>query len=209
MLELKNIFFGYEPKHELFHDLSLTLQPGTFNAITGPSGSGKSTLFKLITGRVVPQSGSISGVEKNIQQIYQDYRLLPFLSVQDNLLLTAELLHHNSVQADKQSVQSLLTKVGIEQSLWQQQASLCSGGEQQRIAIARALLAKPQILLADEPTGALDTVNTIAIAALFHQLVREEKATVLVATHDLQVAAYADNWYLLEDKALVKKLTRK
>lgn len=183
------------------NELSLTVGPGS-TALMGPSGSGKSTLLRLIAGSQAPSTGVVtidgtvvkvaswsSAGDSRVALIHQDYRLVPFLTVRQNLLLAAELRGMIRPEAD---VNSILENVRLPASMAGRLPTTLSGGEQQRVSIARALMANASIVLADEPTGALDAENSADITELLASLGRNNGLSVVVATHDASVAERLD-----------------
>jgi putative ABC transport system ATP-binding protein len=170
----------------------------------GPSGSGKSTFLSLLAGLDLPTSGTlklagqdISRLDEdaralfraeNIGFIFQSFRLLPTLSVLENVCVPLEILGRGD---DKQEAVELVKRVGLEHRMHHSPLQL-SGGEQQRVAVARAFVTRPKILLADEPTGNLDDENSLVILDLLADLHRTHKSTLLVVSHDPSVAARAD-----------------
>jgi len=192
-------------------DVSLTIEPGTVLAITGPSGSGKSTLLNLIGAIDRPDEGEIevdgqklTGLSRNqladyrrsIGFVFQRYNLLPALTALDNVL--APVLPYRTAYDKVSRAGELLAQVGLagrERSL----PSLLSGGEQQRVGIARALIGSPRLLLADEPTGNLDSATGAEIVKLLLSLREENGMTIVIATHDSDLAATADRHLRLHD----------
>ncbi|WP_433732190.1 ABC transporter ATP-binding protein [Actinoplanes sp. CA-051413] len=160
----------------------------------GPSGSGKSTLLRILAGLQIPDQGRVSlngrplrsrnGGDARISLIHQDYRLVDFLTVAENLALAAEL---RAIDVSQTDVANALDRVGLN-GLQERSPATLSGGEQQRVAIARALVSRSRVLLADEPTGALDGENTITVATLLRDISQEHQVAVVVATHDRSVA---------------------
>lgn len=192
-IELDSVSFSYRgggDERLILDGASAQLLPGRFTVVMGPSGCGKSTLFRLIDGTLRPDSGQIrpSGTAHGIGRIFQDYRLVPFLSARDNVLLAQELVAPRSSRPD---AGDLLDRLGLADRADSVVSSL-SGGEQQRVAIARALSTAPDVLLADEPTGALDEEATESITRLLSDLAHEGGLLVVAATHDPAVAAHAD-----------------
>ncbi len=182
----------------VLRDVSLSVEPGEFIAITGKSGSGKSTLLNMITGIDHPSRGSVTiqatdvhGLDegrlakwrgRNIGIVFQFFQLIPTLTVRENLLLAMDFVGSIPRDERRSRAEELLARVGIAAHADKLPAAL-SGGEQQRAAIARALANDPPVLVADEPTGNLDSRTTEAIQQLFSDLVRNGK-TVIVVTHE-------------------------
>jgi putative ABC transport system ATP-binding protein len=196
-------------------DVSLAIAPGSFVALTGASGSGKSTLLHMIGAIERPDSGTITsnGTEvtalrggalaayrRTVGFVFQRYNLLPALTAIDNVI--APVLPYKTSFDKRERGRSLLAAVGLagrEQSL----PARMSGGEQQRVAIARALVTFPALLLADEPTGNLDSASATEILRLLTELRGAHAMTVILATHDPQVAARAERLVRLRDGAVV------
>jgi putative ABC transport system ATP-binding protein len=196
-------------------DVSLTLAPGALVALTGASGSGKSTLLHLVGAIERPDSGTITsgGTEvtalhgaalaayrRTVGFVFQRYNLLPALTVLDNVI--APVLPYRTGWDKLERGRQLLGAVGLggrERSL----PSRMSGGEQQRVAIARALINTPRLLLADEPTGNLDSHTAAGILDLLTTLRREHQMTVVIATHDPQIAARCGRLVRLRDGAAI------
>jgi putative ABC transport system ATP-binding protein len=196
-------------------DVSLTIEAGAFVALTGASGSGKSTLLHLIGAIERPDSGTIISDSQNVTTlhggalaryrrtvgfVFQSYHLLPALTALDNVI--APVLPYRTSFNKGERGRELLAAVGLagrEQSL----PAKLSGGEQQRVAIARALVNSPALLLADEPTGNLDSANANEILQLLTNLRNDRGMTVIMATHDPQVAAHAERLIRLRDGAVV------
>ncbi len=195
-------------------DVTLQIEPGSFLALTGPSGSGKSTLLHLIGALERPDAGTITsdGTEvtalrgaalaayrRTVGFVFQRYNLLPALTAADNVI--APVLPYRTSWDKSARARQLLHAVGLagrERSL----PSRMSGGEQQRVAIARALINTPHLLLADEPTGNLDSRTAAGILDLLAGLRQENPMTVIIATHDPQVAARCDRLIRLRDGAV-------
>ena len=201
------------PVHAL-RDVELTIASGEVVALTGPSGSGKSTLLHLLGAMLGPDRGRISVAGRDITRlsrsdlvayrrsvgfVFQRFQLLPALSAVDNVI--APVLPYRRARVARPVARDLLTSVGLADKSDATPAKL-SGGQQQRVAIARALINDPQLLLADEPTGNLDTDTGIEILGLLLQRRTDDRLTIVIATHDPAVAARCDRTIHLHDGAL-------
>lgn len=191
--------------------VDLDVRRGEFLAIIGPSGSGKSTLFHILGGLAPPTTGTvwIDGMElgelsdtrrtemrqKKIGFVFQKYNLLPTLSAQDNIAIAQTLAGR---AAPPPGFDEVLQLLGIKRRLRHKPRAL-SGGEQQRVAIARALVNQPAILLADEPTGNLDTENSNAVLEILRDLNKRTQQTILMITHNPEAAAFADRIVTMRD----------
>ena len=203
---------------EVLHGIDLTVSDGEFAAIMGKSGSGKSTLLGVIAGlekpdagRIVIQGHDLAGLgdtqmadlrRQTIGIVFQTYNLIPSLSAIENVLLPTFFDRRLSATEHRQRGVDLLRQVGLADRMQHRPAAL-SGGEQQRVAIARALVNKPSILLADEPTGNLDAETGAAILDLLMGLGRANATTLLMVTHDLDVAGKADKLIEMKDGRIV------
>jgi putative ABC transport system ATP-binding protein len=214
----KHYGIGKDQQVPAADDVSLTIAPGEFVALTGPSGSGKSTLLHMIGAMERPDSGTIisGGTEvtalrggqlaayrRTVGFVFQRYNLLPALTALDNVI--APVLPYRTGWNKRERGRALLAAVGLdgrEQSL----PSRMSGGEQQRVAIARALVTTPLLLLADEPTGNLDSRNATEILGLLARLREEHQMTVILASHDPQVAARCERLIRLRDGAVIEEI---
>lgn len=222
MIELKDIYKKYSEasrESSIFEGMDLRLEEASKNLILGSSGSGKSTFLNLISALDDADSGSIiiDGVDitklnqtdktlfrrKNIGFIFQFFNLIPTLSVKDNIFLPLELNNIN-YQENQERVLKLLEIVGLLDRQNSMPETL-SGGEQQRVAIVRALAHQPRIIIADEPTGNLDKETAQKIIDLINNLIRESKAILVMATHDESLSSIADNIYTVKDKRLEKR----
>ncbi len=197
--------------------IDLVIEQGEFVTVMGPSGSGKTTLFDMIGCLDTITSGelSIAGVNvssKNERElvnvrrgtigfIFQDFSLVPTLTAKENILLA---LFYARQKQDAKKVEQILKKVGLGHRI-NHIPNQMSGGEKQRVAIARALVTDPKILLADEPTGHLDTARTEEIFALFRDLNKNEGLTIFATTHNLTMGEKADRTIFLQDGKIVKK----
>jgi putative ABC transport system ATP-binding protein len=197
---------------EILRDITFSVPRGQFLAIMGVSGSGKSTLLGLLAGLDTLSSGNIilDGTDitnlkeddlarlrgRKIGFVFQSYQLVPTLTAEENILLPAELSGYKGDA--RRRAKELLERVGLTNRAHHYPVQL-SGGEQQRIALARAFVTKPPILMADEPTGNLDSANGQHVLELLLQLNREEKTTLILVTHDPKLAEYADRIINLRD----------
>jgi cell division transport system ATP-binding protein len=196
MVRFENVGMRYGAGPEVLRDVTFTLEPASFTFLTGPSGAGKSTLLKLIFMAVRPSRGLITlfgqdlalirrselpALRRRVGVVFQEFRLLDHLSAFENVALPLKLAgkRENEYQAD---VEGLLSWVGLGERMYDKPPTM-SGGEQQRIAIARAVVAKPDLLLADEPTGNVDPEIGQRLIRLFVELNRFG-TTVMIATHD-------------------------
>ena len=197
-VRLEGVGFGYAQTHRALRDINLTLPAGSFHFLTGPSGAGKSTLLKLLTLAERPVSGrlhlfgqdattatrrELPGFRRRMGMVFQDFRLLDHLSAFDNVALPLRLTGQKSYRAD---VEEMLAWVGLGDRM-EAQPSTLSGGEQQRLAIARAVVTRPDLILADEPTGSVDAVMAERLLKLFQSMNRLG-TTVLIASHDQALA---------------------
>lgn len=197
-------------------DVSVDIHEGEFVALVGPSGSGKSTLLHLLGGLDKPTSGEIVVGGKNVSSmndrqlskfrnqtigfVFQSFYLQPFLTLRRNIEV-ASMPQRMGRAERKLRIESLARQVGLYDRLSHRPHEL-SGGQIQRAAIARALLNRPAIILADEPTGNLDSVNSRDIISLFQQIREQYHATIIIATHDNEIAAQADRVIALKDGRL-------
>ncbi|GAB2844206.1 ABC transporter ATP-binding protein [Streptomyces deserti] len=198
--------------------IDLTLPHRSFTAVMGPSGSGKSTFLQCAAGLDRPTAGTvrlggteITGMSENkltalrrtrIGFVFQAFNLLPSLTVEQNVALPMRLAGH---RPDRHRVADVLTQVGLADKARRRPGHL-SGGQQQRVAIARALVTRPDVVFADEPTGALDTTTAAEILTLLRQSIDVHGATVVMVTHDPSAAAWADRVLFLADGTIVDHL---
>jgi putative ABC transport system ATP-binding protein len=199
------------------NNLSFSVQTGQFASIVGTSGSGKSTLLSLLGGLDRPSSGEVrvddlvisSGSDRQLIKyrrdmigfVFQNFSLIPNLDATENVMLPMEFAGVSRAEQRSRAV-ALLEKVGLEGAKLKRRPTRLSGGEQQRVAIARALANQPRLILADEPTGNLDSVTGKSIVATLRELSRTGATTVIIVTHDLAVAQRADVSFRLEDGRL-------
>ena len=201
-------------------DISLSVPDGVFATIIGRSGSGKSTLLALLGALDKPTSGSIEVEKQDITKlsdrqlidyrrsrigfVFQAYNLIPNLSALENVMLPLELDGMKKLERRERATK-LLEQVGLTAEKHSRKPSRLSGGEQQRVAIARALANRPKLILADEPTGNLDSATGDVIVKLLHDLANSEKTTIIAVTHDTALAKKTQMTFTLQDGKLVKK----
>ena len=219
ILEVKNLSKIYgkdETKVVALDNVSFSVKQGEFVAIIGPSGSGKSTLLHILGGVDVPTKGSviINGTDistldetnlaifrrRQIGLIYQFYNLIPILTVDENLTLPLLL---DGRKPNQKIIDSLVKTLGLENRLKHLPSQL-SGGQQQRVSIGRALMNNPALMLADEPTGNLDSENTKEIISLLKKFNKENNQTLIVITHDERIALAADRVIAIEDGRITR-----
>lgn len=202
----------------VLHDVSFEAKAGTVSLIMGPSGSGKSTLLTIAGGLLTPTKGTVSvagelmtnRTKKQRDQlrldyigfVLQAYHLLPFLTVADQFKLVDKVRSNGNLSKD--DLARVLKSLGIDSLLYKYPTEL-SGGQQQRVAIARALYPDPAVILADEPTAALDGPRVAIVADLFRQLAVQHDKAVVIVTHDSRLIEAADFVYEMQDGVLKKK----
>jgi putative ABC transport system ATP-binding protein len=221
MLKVKNLKKTYKSGDIVVaavNGVSLKVEDGEFASIVGRSGSGKTTLLSLLGALDKPTSGSIEVGDKDITNlgdsaltkyrcqtigfVFQAYNLVPNLTALENVMLPMEFA--GMLKNDRKArAAELLNQVGLTSDKQLRKPTRLSGGEQQRVAIARALANKPKLILADEPTGNLDTQTGEMIFDLLHDLAKSEKTTIVVVTHDLAIAGKTEKVFRLADGKLV------
>lgn len=206
MLEVKNLKCEYRNGQNiqtLFKDVNFTINQGDFVIITGPSGSGKTSLLNIISGLQKPTIGNvyINGIDlyklsdNELSEfrllksgfIYQDFMLIDELNAYDNIILPMEMANLKN----KEYVSNLINKLKIF-DLVKKEPSKLSGGQKQKVCIARSLVNKPLILFCDEPTGSLDYISTKEVMEILSQLNKEEQITIVMVTHELELLSYAN-----------------
>ena len=213
---LSKVYGKGENKVVALDDVSFTVNKGEFVAIVGASGSGKSTLLHLIGGVDRPTKGKVFIGDKDIYSlnddklaifrrrqvglIYQFYNLIPILNVEENITLPLEL---DNRKVDKTKLKELLKQLGLESRKHHLPNEL-SGGQQQRTSIGRAIITNPSVILADEPTGNLDTKSSDEIVSLLKKSNKDYKQTIIMITHNMEIASVADRIIHLEDGKIVK-----
>jgi putative ABC transport system ATP-binding protein len=222
VVDARALFKSYreaDSEHPVLTGVELMIYPGEFVVLLGKSGSGKSTLLNLISGMDVATSGEVRLVGKPLHAlteeertqlrrryigfVFQSFNLLPTLTVEENVLLPLEL-NGAPERKSRETARRLLEKIGLADRR-QHYPDRLSGGEQQRVAVARALAHQPLLLLADEPTGNLDAETGRQVLDLFEELARESGHAVLVATHDREMVSRADRVLQLLQGRLVER----
>ncbi|MEV6491080.1 ABC transporter ATP-binding protein [Actinoplanes sp. NPDC051633] len=218
--DLRRVYAGGGNEITALDGLTAGFAAGTFTAVMGPSGSGKSTLLQCAAGLDRPTSGRvvIGGAEltatgeaamtrfrrERVGFVFQDFNLMPALTVTQNVTLPLKLAGR---KVDRRKVRDLLERLGLGDRLGHVPGEL-SGGQRQRVAIARALITEPEVVFADEPTGALDTRGAREVLELLRAAVRDFGRTVVMVTHDPVAAAYADAVLFLADGRIVGRMDR-
>ena len=216
VLKIEDLAYTYKSKYQTVKALkgiTYQFEPGRFYALIGRSGSGKTTLLSLLAALDLPTEGQVIYEDKttaeidrdlyhrdSVAVIYQSYNLLPLLSVMENVTFPLEL---KKVSDARKIAEEKLRAVGLDETYFKRLPAMLSGGEQQRVAIARALASDAKIILADEPTGNLDTENSEIVIDLLQKLAHEEGYCVIVVTHDLSIADKADEVLRLKDGCLI------
>lgn len=211
-------FVEGETKHQIFNDVSIDIYRNKFTVLLGKSGSGKSTLLNLISGLDTPDNGQIDISGINVSQlsdkdrtifrrneigiVFQFFNLIPTLTVLENVTLPQELKGINKKEGI-QTAKNLLEKVGLS-NRFNTFPDKLSGGEQQRVAIARALAHNPSIILADEPTGNLDSDTGKTVLEMFLKIIKEEQKTLIMVTHSNDIVPFADYVYTLQKGKMVQ-----
>jgi putative ABC transport system ATP-binding protein len=222
MLSVKHLtreFISGDTKVTAIDNISFSIPQGSFTSIVGKSGSGKTTLLNLLGALDKPTSGSIVVDDQDVTKlngsaltryrgryigfVFQNYNLIPNLTALENVMLPLGFMGEKA-NARKQRAAELLEAVGLNSDQMQRKPGKLSGGQQQRVAIARALANRPSLILADEPTGNLDSETGRMIFKLLHDLTRTEKTTIIVVTHDLSIAGKTDTTYKLQDGKIIK-----
>lgn len=218
ILQAKNLkkYYGAEPNiTRALNGVDISIEQGEFVSIIGTSGSGKSTLLHMLGGLDIPTSGNVVIREKEIAEmndeqlsvfrrrnigfIFQNYNLVPILNVYQNIVLPIEL---DGGKIDKKYIDNIIHLLHLEEKLENLPGNL-SGGQQQRVAIARALASKPAIILADEPTGNLDSKTSLEVMQLLKLTTAEFNQTLVMITHNPEIAQIADRMVRIEDGKIV------
>ena len=218
MRDVRRVHGSGETAVHALNGISMEIPYGSFTALMGPSGSGKSTFLQCAAGLDRPSGGDVLVGGTNLSRLserrrtrlrrdrigvaFQAYSLLPALTVQDNITLPLRLAGR---RVDHDWAQEIIARIGLHGLLHRRPGEL-SGGQQQRVAIARALLGRPSLILADEPTGALDSTAAARVLGLLREIVDELGQTVLMVTHDPVAAARCDRLLLLADGSIVEEM---
>ena len=218
--DISKTFSSGDTKVTALDTVTFSVPAGQFASIIGRSGSGKSTLLSILGALEKPTSGSIEVDNKDIVTmhdheliayrgqkigfVFQNYNLVPNLTAIENVMLPMEFAKVPKKQRLERARQ-LLSQVGLDEDQQQRKPSRLSGGQQQRVAIARALANKPKLILADEPTGNLDSQTGKMIFDLLHDLAKTESTTILAVTHDLSIAGKTDKTFMLNDGVLTEE----
>lgn len=218
MIQFEHITKNYSPNQPALDNISLKIAGGEFVFIVGPSGAGKSTLIKLITREIMPTSGKIlvdnedilrlpegkiPALRRKIGTVFQDFKLLLNRTVFENVAVPLEVQGTSDSHIEKE-VASVLEKVGLLEKAESFPAQL-AGGEVQRTAIARAIVAKPQVLLADEPTADLDPKTAVDVIELLAKINKDDRTTVLMATHNVAIVNHFKKRVVTLKKGKIEK----
>lgn len=217
---LKKTYGTKEKIIKAVDDISISVNRGEFTSIIGRSGSGKSTLLHILGGLIMPQSGTVKLNNQDLSKltdrnltllrrrkmgfIFQFFNLVPTQNVIENIVLP---IHLDSRKEDTEFINELIHILGLEEKRYSYIHEL-SGGLQQRVAIARALASKPEIIFADEPTGNLDEESAAEVIRLLRMTQRKYRQTVLMVTHNLEIAAKTDRIVMLENGKIIKDMHR-
>ncbi|GAB6072177.1 ABC transporter ATP-binding protein [Venenivibrio stagnispumantis] len=212
--DIKKIYKSKNEEVEALKSISLTINEGEMVAVMGPSGSGKSTLLHIIGLIDTPTEGSIEIDNKDVSKlnlskfrneyigfVFQLSYLLPEFTALENVMMPLLI---SKKEKPKEKAINILKKLGLEHRVNHKPSQL-SGGEQQRVAIARAIVNNPKILVADEPTGNLDSENTKIVMEIFKNLNKEKNTTIIIATHDIEVAKNCDRIIYIKDGKILKE----
>lgn len=218
ILHAKDVHYSYKSKYQTVHavrGITYDFESGKFYAIVGKSGCGKTTFLSMLAGLDLPSEGAVCLGEKSTAQLNRDkyrmhdvalicqsFNLFPLLTVLENVMYPMSLRGVSS-HAAREKAKEKLAAVGLDETYYKRLPDMLSGGEQQRVAIARALASDAPVLLADEPTGNLDTENSANIIDILKRLAAEQGYCVIVVTHDLSIAAKADKVLHLSDGMII------
>ncbi len=222
-LRIENVSYRYSNHYQTTYalrEVSAQFQSGQFCVIEGKSGSGKTTMLSLLAGLDLPSEGTIYLNEKSYRElnrddlrrrqlsiIFQNYNLFPLLTVQENIAYPLGLTGRKKGNW-KERINEILESVGLNETMLKKYPGMLSGGEQQRVAIARTIASEAPIILADEPTGNLDTANSGRIVENLKKLSHEDGRCVILVTHDPDIARQADVLYRMSDGRIAEKQNR-
>ena len=221
MIDLKDVSKAYPNGVHALNHVNLHIDKGEFIYVIGATGSGKSTLIKVLNGEEVPDEGTVivDGINvgalkhrkvpyyrRNVGCVFQDYRLLPKLTVFENIAFALEVVGMPRKQIRKR-VMEVLELVDLKEKARSYPDEL-SGGQQQRVTIGRAIANKPKVLIADEPTGNLDSKNSHEILSLFKELNEKEGVSILMVTHDSKIASYSSKLLYIKDGIIDRTIER-
>lgn len=214
ILEFKDVSYSYNNNAVILDNANATFEEGKFYTIIGPSGSGKTTFLSLAAGLDKSTSGSILFNNKDINSIgfsnyrnkcisiiFQSYNLLTYMSALDNIICAMEIKGTKCSNKKEKAIE-ILKQVGLTEEQGKQKVLTLSGGQQQRVAIARALATESNLILADEATGNLDENTSNEIISIFENLVKEHNKTVVLVTHNNEIAKKSDVTYVVKNKQL-------
>ncbi|MCL2187689.1 MAG: ABC transporter ATP-binding protein [Defluviitaleaceae bacterium] len=218
MLKLDNVCYRYKRStNNVLKNVTAQMDAGKLSAIVGPSGSGKTTLLSIMAGMDKPTEGAVFIGDENltrmdldryrrerVSMVFQAFQLFPLLTAIENVCYPMEMMGTNPAQAIARA-DDLLAAVGIDEAKSKRFPSNLSGGEQQRVAIARALSSGAKVILADEPTGNLDTANGNAVIEILQRLAHERGYCVIIVTHNPEIAEAADQVFKMKDGILTMK----
>lgn len=219
ILTLDNVSYVYMNRYQTVQalkDVSYSFEQGKVYAVMGKSGSGKTTMLSLLAGLDLPSKGQVIFQDtatskmnrdkyrrKDVSVIYQAYNLFPLLTALENVMYPLELKGIKGKEA-KVKAAEMIKSVGLTEEVFNRFPAMLSGGEQQRVAIARAIVSQPKVILADEPTGNLDTDNGENIVRLLKGLAKERNCCVIIVTHDPAVATHADVVLRMQDGEFIE-----
>ena len=216
ILEFKNVSYSYKQDNKVLDKINVQFNRGKFYTIIGASGSGKTTFLSLAAGLDVQNNGDILynnknlkeiGLEKyrnqNVSIIFQGYNLLNYMTAVENIT-SAMSIKGIKLENNKAKAYELLERVGLSKEQGNQKVLTLSGGQQQRVAIARALCCETDLIIADEPTGNLDEDTSKEIIDLFKDIVNQEGKTIIMVTHDKEIALQSDEILAVKQKQLIK-----
>lgn len=217
-LNVENVSYTYQSKYQLVHalkEINCSFSSGKFHVIEGRSGSGKTTLLSLLAGLDFSTEGNIylDGISyremdrerlrrEQVSIIFQTFNLFPLLTALENVMYPVQLIGKSSSEA-KNLARDLIHSMGLGDEILRKYPTMLSGGEQQRVAIARALASGAKIILADEPTGNLDTQNGELVVSILKELVKKSDYCVILVTHDRSIVQQADIVYRMQDGVIV------